>query len=112
MEPDKQLLEAWENAVPLGSAWLEFAYAKNKRSFHELRRKGNHSGLQSHMELELIWRISDGEFQAFGVEHAGGTEPIPIPKYYFSKNPEVDWDRETVETITRCAGASQACISS
>ena len=57
MEPDKQLLEAWENAVALGNAWLEFAYARNKERFYELQDKGEHLGLQSHMERELIWRI-------------------------------------------------------
>jgi len=99
MEPDKQLLEAWENAVALGNAWLVFAYAKNKKRFHELRRKGEHHGLQSHMERELIWRICDGDFQAFGIEHGSDAGPIPIPKYYFSKTVVVDWDRETVEAF-------------
>jgi hypothetical protein len=51
------------------------------------------------MEHELIWRISDGEFQAFGIEHGSSAGPIPIPKYYFSKTAEVDWDRETVEAL-------------
>ena len=86
MEPDKQLLEAWENAVALGEAWLVFAYAKNKKRFHELHFEGTHLGLQSHMQRELIWRISDGEFQAFGIEHGGDVVgPIAIPKSYFSK---------------------------
>jgi hypothetical protein len=99
MKPDKQLHEAWENAVALSDAWLVFAYAKNKKRFHELHLDDNHLGLRSHMEQELIWRIADGEFQAFGVEHGGDTGPIHIPKYYFSKNPEVDWDQETVEAF-------------
>jgi hypothetical protein len=99
MKPDKQLHEAWENAVALSDAWLVFAYAKNKKRFHELHLDDNHLGLRSHMEQELIWRIADGEFQAFGVEHGGDTGPIHIPKYYFSKNLEVDWDQETVEAF-------------
>jgi hypothetical protein len=33
MKPDKQLHEAWENAVALSDAWLVFAYAKNKKGF-------------------------------------------------------------------------------
>ena len=101
MDPDKQLLEAWENAVALGNAWLVFAYAKNKKRFRELQRTGEHLGLQSHMERELIWRINDGELQAFGIEHRSNTGPIIIPKYYFSKTAEVDWDRETVEAFCK-----------
>jgi len=99
MEPDKQLVEAWENAVALGSAWLVFAYAKNKMRFYELRREGEHHGLQSHMEHELQWRINDGEFQAFGIEDGSAAGPILIPKYYFSKTAEVDFDRETVKAF-------------
>jgi hypothetical protein len=99
MEPDRPPLEAWENAVALGNAWLVFAYAKNKRRFRELQRKGEHHGLQSHMERELIWRICDGDFQAFGIEHGSDAGPIPISKYYFSKTVVVDWDGETVEAF-------------
>jgi hypothetical protein len=99
MKADKHLLKAWENAVALSEAWLVFAYAKNKKRFHELQLDDNHLGLRSHMEQELIWRIADGEFQAFGVEHGGDTGPIHIPEYYFSRNPDVDWDRETVEAF-------------
>lgn len=99
MEPDRPLLEAWENAVALGSAWLKFAYAKNKKRFFELRREGKHHALQSHMERELIWRICDGDFQAFGIEHGSDAGPIPIPKYYFSKTVVVDWDAETIEAF-------------
>ncbi len=99
MKPNKQLLEAWENAVALGSAWLVFAYAKNKERYHELRREGEHHGLQSHMERELIWRICDGDFQAFGIEHGSDAGPIPIPKYNFSKTVVVDWNWETVEAF-------------
>ena len=99
MEPDKQLLEAWENAAALGSAWLVFGYAKNKKRFFELRREGKHHGLQSHMEHELIWRICDGDFQAFGIQHGSDAGPIPIPKYYFSKTVVVDWNRETIEAF-------------
>jgi len=99
MEPDRPPLEAWENAVALGSAWLKFAYARNKKRFFELRREGGHHGLQSHMERELIWRICDGDFQAFGIEHGSDAGPIPIPKYYFSKTVVVDWNRETIEAF-------------
>jgi hypothetical protein len=99
MKPNKRLLKAWENAIALGNAWLVFAYAKNRKRYHELQREGEHHGLQSHMERELIWRICDGEFQAFGIEHGSDAGPIPIPKYYFSKTVVVDWDRETVEAF-------------
>jgi hypothetical protein len=99
MKPDKQLIEAWEGATALGNAWLVFGYAKNRKRYFELRREGGHHGLQGHMEHELIWRISDGEFQAFGIEHGSDAGPIPIPKYYFTKTAEVDWDRETVEAF-------------
>ncbi len=99
MKPKKQLLEAWEAADALGNAWLVYAYPRNKQRFHELHREGKHHGLQSHMERELIWRICDGEFQAFGIEHGSDAGPIPIPKYYFTKTAEVDWDRETVEAF-------------
>jgi hypothetical protein len=99
MAPDKQLLEAWENAVALGNAWLVFAYAKNRKRYRELQREGEHHGLQSHMERELVWRICDGDFQAFGIEHGSDAGPIPIPKYYFSKSVAVDWNRETIEAF-------------
>ena len=86
MEPDKQLLEAWENAAALGSAWLVFGYAKNKKRFFELRREGKHHGLQSHMEHELIWRICDGDFQAFGIQHGSDAGPDSHPKILLFKN--------------------------
>jgi hypothetical protein len=99
MKPSKQLLEAWKNAVALGNAWLVFAYARSEKRFRELQRDGEHLGLQTHMEHELLWRICDGEFQAFGIEDGSDAGPILIPKYYFSKTVEVDWDRETVEAF-------------
>ncbi len=99
MKPKKQLLEAWEAADALGHAWLVFACPRNKKRYFELQRKGEHHGLQSHMEQELIWRISDGEFQAFGIEDGSDAGPIHIPRYYFSKTAQVDWDRETVEAL-------------
>jgi hypothetical protein len=40
MEPDEQQLEAWEDSVPLGSAWWNFANRANKSLFHEQRREG------------------------------------------------------------------------
>ena len=49
--------------------------------------------------MKIIWRIADGDFQAFGFEHGGDARPVLIAKYYFSKTAEVDWDRETVEAL-------------
>jgi hypothetical protein len=99
MELDKQLLEAWQNGVPLGHAWWVFAYAKNKRRFLELQPKGEHLGLQNFMEHELVWRIDQGELQAFGIEDGSDAGPILIPKYYFSKTAKIDWDKETVTAL-------------
>jgi hypothetical protein len=98
MEPDKQLLEAWDNGVALGDAWWAFADADNKKRFRELQRErtGSHLGLQRSLEIDLVARVSAGELQAIGIE--GGSDPrlVSIPQYYFSKRAEIDWDEETI----------------
>ena len=99
MEPGKALLEAWSTGSGLSYAWLVFARPINKRRYRELRSKGEHKRIQNYMERELGWRISYGEFQAFGIEHGSGAGPVAIQKYYFSKTAKIDWDKETVEAF-------------
>jgi hypothetical protein len=98
MEPDKQLLEAWENGVQLGHAWWAFADADNKKRFRDLQREGtgSHLGLQRSLEIDLVARLSAGELQAIGIEGGSDPRPVSIPQYYFSKRAEIDWDEETI----------------
>jgi|SRR5271166_480303 len=96
MEPDKLLLEAWENGVALGDAWLAFANAENRKRYFKARREGSPSSIRISLEIDLVARLSDGELQAIGIE--GGSDPRPalIPRYFFSKSAEVNLDGDTV----------------
>jgi hypothetical protein len=101
MEPDKQLLKAWQKGVALGHAWWAFADTENKKRFRELQRKGggSHLGLQRSLEIDLAARISASELKALGIEHGSDAGPIFIPQYYFSKTAEIDWDKEIVAAL-------------
>ena len=96
MEPDKQLLEAWENGVALGDAWLALADGENRKRYFKARREGSPSSIRISLEIDLMARLSDGELQAIGIE--GGSDPRPafIPRYFFSKTAEINLDEDTV----------------
>jgi hypothetical protein len=110
MEPNKQPLEAWENGVALGDAWWAFADLQKKKRFRELQQaasgsdRARHLGFQHSLEDEIIGRLSSGELQAFGVEHGSATGPIAIPKNYFWKGAEIDFDNGTVASLGRKFG--------
>ncbi len=99
MEQNKRLLAAWQNGVVLGHAWWAFADKRNKKTFRELQRRGEHLGLQRSLEIDLIARLFAGELQAIGIEDGSDAGPIHIPQYYFSRTAEIDWDKETVTAI-------------
>jgi hypothetical protein len=96
MEPDKQLLEAWENGVALGDAWLALADAENRKRYFKARREGSPSSIRISLEIDLVARLSDGELQAIGIEGESDPRPALIPRYFFSKSAEVNLDRDTV----------------
>jgi hypothetical protein len=101
MEPDKRLLEAWENGVALGDAWWDFADHENKKLFRERQDKGRdfHLEIQYTLEIDLIARLEDGKLQAYGVEKGSDVGPIPIAKYYFSRTAKLDYVNDTVTAL-------------
>ena len=99
MERNKRLFAAWQDGVVLGHAWWAFAEKRNKKTFRELQRRGEHLGLRRSLEIDLIARLYAGELQAIGIEGGSDAGPIHIPQYYFSRTAEVDWDKETVTAI-------------
>jgi hypothetical protein len=99
MEQSKSLFEQWENGVGLGRAWWAFASAEDRKRTRELRRKGEHRGLQLSLEEDLIARISAGELQAFGIEGGSDAGPILILQRYFWKPEEIDWDKEILNSL-------------
>jgi hypothetical protein len=103
MEPDKQLLEAWETGVALGDAWWDFADNENKKLFRERQDKGRgfHLEIQYTLEIDLIGRLEDGKLQAYGIEKDSDVGPIPIAKYYFSKTAKLDYVNDTVTASAR-----------
>jgi hypothetical protein len=96
---DKGLLEVWKSGVPLGSAWWVFADDRNKERFRELQESETHLGFQNYLEIEIKFRLADGELQAIGIEEGSDVGPILIPEYFFSKTSEVDWYKETVTAL-------------
>jgi hypothetical protein len=110
MEPDKQLLEAWEKGVALGDAWWAFADLQKKKRFRELQQAASpadpapHMGFRHSLEDEVIGRLSSGELQAFGIEYRSAGEPIAIPKNYFWKRANIDFDNNTVAALGRKFG--------
>jgi hypothetical protein len=101
MEPDKQLLEAWETGVALGDAWWDFADNENKKLFRERQDKGRgfHLEIQYTLEIDLIARLEDGKLQAYGIEKGSDVGPIPIAKYYFSKTAKLDYVNDTITAL-------------
>ena len=51
------------------------------------------------LEGELIARISAGELHAIGFEGGSDTGPTLIPRRYFWKPEEIDWDKEIVNSL-------------
>jgi hypothetical protein len=109
MERDT-LLKQWEDGVPLGSAWWVYADLPKKKRFRELQRAAStgdpapHLGFRHALEDEVIGRLSSGELQAFGVEYGSTGEPIAIPKNYFWKGAQIDFDKDTVSALGRKFG--------
>jgi hypothetical protein len=101
MEPDKQLLEAWETGVALGDAWWDFADSENKKLFRERKDKARDSHLETQYTLEigLVDRLESGNLQAYGIEKDSDVGPVPIAKYYFSKTAKLDYGNDTVTAL-------------
>jgi hypothetical protein len=101
MEPDEQQLEAWEDSVPLGNAWWNFAGRENKNLFREQRREGRgiHLRIRYNLEVDLIARLEDGQLEAYGIEEGSNSGPIRIAQYYFSKTAKVDYHDDTVTAL-------------
>jgi hypothetical protein len=56
------------------------------------------------LEDEVVGRLSSGELQAFGIEFGSNGEPTAIPRNYFWKGVEVDFDSDTVAALGRKFG--------
>jgi hypothetical protein len=103
MEKD-ELVKQWEDGVSLGSSWWVHADQQKRKRFRELHRTDSHLGLQRSLEDEIIGRLSTGELQAFGIEYGSAGGAIAIPKNYFWKGAEIDFDKDTVAAIGRKFG--------
>lgn len=109
MEKDT-LLKQWEDGVSLGSAWWVYADLEKKRRFRELQQDASpgdpapHMGFRHALEDEVAGRLSSGDLQAFDVEYRGAGEPIAIPKNYFWKGAEIDFENDTVAALGRKFG--------
>jgi hypothetical protein len=101
------LLKEWEDGVSLSTAWWVFADLPKKRRFRELQQAASpsdpvpHMGFRHALEDEVIGRLSSGELQAFGIEYGSTGEPIAIPKNYFWRGAEIDFDKDTVSALGR-----------
>jgi hypothetical protein len=117
MEPGAKLLKAWENGVALGDAWWAYADLSKKKKFRELQQAASsddpapHMGFRHALEAEIIGRLSAGELQAFGIEYGSIGEPIAIPKNYFWKGAESDFDNDTVAALGRNLVKSQCTVT-
>jgi hypothetical protein len=101
MEPNKRLLEAWQNGVAFRHAWWALADERTKKRFLELRRGGDGSdgALQRSLEIDIVDRLEAGQLKAIGIEGGSDPRPVFIASYYFSKAAEIDWDMDTVEAF-------------
>jgi hypothetical protein len=110
MAPNKRLLEEGEDGVSLGHAWWVYADLPKKNRFRELQQAASpedpapHMGFRHALEDEIIGRLSSGELQAFGIQYGSSDGPIPIPKNYFWKGAEIDFDKDTVAALGRKFG--------
>jgi hypothetical protein len=109
MEKDA-LLKGWEDGASLGDAWWVFADTRKKKRFRELQQAASpadlapHMGFRHSLEDEVVVRLSSGELQAFGVEFGSTGGPIDIPKNYFWKGAEIDFENDTVAALGRKFG--------
>jgi hypothetical protein len=109
MEKDA-LLKGWEDGASLGDAWWVFADTRKKKKFRELQQAASpadlapHMGFRHSLEDEVVVRLSSGELQAFGVEFGSTGGPIDIPKNYFWKGAEIDFENDTVAALGRKFG--------
>jgi hypothetical protein len=90
------LLALWQEGVPLGNAWLVFTDERNTTRFYELQRTNSHLELQRLLKADLIGCLRDGKRRALGVQEGSDHGLIVIPQYYFSKNAEVDWEKDKI----------------
>jgi hypothetical protein len=103
-------LERWEDGVSLGSAWWVYADPQKKKRFRELQQTASlddpapHMGFRQQLEDEVIDRLSSGDLPAFGIEYGSTGEPIAIPKSYFWKGANIDFDNDTVSSRGRKFG--------
>ena len=104
------LLKQWEDGVSLGAAWWAYADLPKKKRFRELQQAASpadlvpHMGFRRSLEDEVVARLSSGELQAFGVEFGSTGGPIDIPKNYFWKGAEIDFENDTVAAMGRKFG--------
>jgi hypothetical protein len=65
------------------------------------RSKGNdsHQGIQGYLRVDIVNQLESGDLQAYGIEAGSDAGPILIPRYYFSKTAEVDWDNDTLTAL-------------
>jgi hypothetical protein len=110
MQPDAQLRRLWEDGVALGSAWWVYAVLQKKKKFRELQQTAAlddpapHMGFRQELEDEVINRLSTGELRAFGIEYGSTGRPVAIPKNYFWKGTEIDFDNDAVTALGRKFG--------
>jgi hypothetical protein len=99
MKPDKELLAAWQNGVPLRDSWYAFARPHEKQLFLELESEGLHLEFVQSLKANLIDRLYAGELRAIGVKDERNSGPIYIPKYYFLKVAKIDWDKDSLAAL-------------
>jgi hypothetical protein len=109
MEKDKVFRE-WVDGVSLGSAWWAYADIQKTKRFRELQQAASlsdpapHVGFRDALENEVVGRLCSGELQGFGIEYGSTGEPIAIPKNYFWKGAEIDFDNNSVTALGRKFG--------
>jgi hypothetical protein len=114
MERDT-LLAASQDGVPLADAWLILAGEPKKQSYFVHESEGLHLELRHSLKEDLVDRLYAGQLRAIGVENASRGGPDYIPKYYFLKTAEMDWDKSIVAAlgkefhhVTVCSEGDQA----
>ena len=101
MKPNKRLVEAWGEGVPLREAWWAFADPQKKELYINLESEGLHLDMLQSLKDEVVDGLYTGHLDAFGVEIQTGNEPIHIPEYYFIRTATIDRVKDTVSAFEK-----------